>query len=313
MPVTLYTEKDLPRDRWERLCGDSLLNTPRFLSLWKGMGGYPLYIVDEVDDTFRAGLAGIVFGKGILRRFESHPRNLPGGMLYSPDVETEDRPDIISGLLDRLSRESFLRSVITPFDGTLAYERIDTRKYESHLVDLNDDSFVYRKNLQEHLKAAERRGAKVTEVSADDDTDAVVRLYGESVRKHSTVNTISAEFLRSLHEYSLCDERLLMLKAEIEGKIIGIRISFVERDRIINWQMLLDREYLHYKPGHLIMQRTLEIAREKNLAWMDMGSGPADSESLKKYKENWGGVAREKKYYVMYNTPGKIIYRWMKR
>ncbi|MCP4634501.1 MAG: hypothetical protein GY855_16355, partial [candidate division Zixibacteria bacterium] len=76
MTYKIYSDKDLSQEQWDNFLGDSFFLSTQFASLWRAKKGEPLYYLDEEDGAIKAGIGGVVFGKGLFKRFDSMPDGL---------------------------------------------------------------------------------------------------------------------------------------------------------------------------------------------------------------------------------------------
>ncbi len=305
MSLGLYSEKDVPRNKWAELTSNSLFTSPEFISLWNKIGGRALFVVDEADDEFIAGMAGMVFGGGLFRRFESMPRSLPGGIYFSKNISDKQKAISERAIYSELAKGGFLRSVINSDSMTLREFEYTVRKFETHIIELAD--YEPGKKIAEHLRAAGRRGGEAVDASVDDIDDLYSRSH-ETASKHGRNNPYGRAFYEALLNLAQTEKRIIILKVLHEGMPAAFRISFMERDRILNWQLYIDPRFKSIKPGFLLMQAVFDIARANEIKYIDMGSSPLDAESLVRYKESWGGKKMSRRYYVRYNIPGKILH-----
>jgi len=305
MAVKTYSLQNLPVDQWRELIGDSLLSSPEFLSLWCTPGGRGEVVCDERNGQFVSGMAGVIFGNGFLGRFESMPRSLPGGLFFAGNLDEQQRRDSARRIIAAISGKGHLRMVINSTDRIFGELGFSKKIMSTHTIELK--GFTPGKKVQEHMRAADRRGGEVKEV-VPEDNDALYGLAVESNKRHGRKLPYSREFFRNMIELSQQDSRLLILKVVCEDRPVAFRISVIESDHLINWQLYIDDRYSNIKPGVLLMKRVLETAEKKKLQNLNMGSSPEEAESLKRYKESWGGKEITIPYYVKHSMIGRILY-----
>jgi len=306
MAVRVYSEKDLPRDRWAGLTDKALLVSPEFISIWRSLKGRGIYFVDEQAGVFISGLAGIEFGKRPFKRFESMPRSLSGGILFSEEANEDKRIESENAIYTRISKSGFVRCVINGDNPVLRNYGFVEKNFATHFIELSN--YNPGKKVEEHLRAAARRGGEVLK-GVPDDVEALYELAHMSANKHGKDNPYSREFFGELLTLAQTDERIIILKVLFENRPAAFRISFMEREYIFNWQLYVDDRYKNIKPGFLLMQVVIETAKANGIKYINMGSSPTDAESLIKYKESWGGKEEKVPYYIRYNALGKILFR----
>jgi len=309
MAVRTYSAADLPIEKWKRLSNDSCLNSPWFVRVWETIGGTGRFIIDEINGEFAAGIAGVVFGKRF-KRYESMPRSLPGGIFADDRYSPHELQQSYHRIAAELKKKKSVRTVINSPESYWQKAGFECKVRTTHYLDIPEELDSLPAKVREHIKSGMKRGATVSELDAEKDLEAFLKLAGSSYVRLKAENPYPDRFWEDLFRLSQDDSRVILLKATYEEVMIGARISFIEQDIIINWQMYSDEGSWEFKPGYLMTEKIIEIARERGTRKIDLGGTPEGKESLAKYKEQWGGTKSEIPYYVRYSIPGIVLLKW---
>jgi lipid II:glycine glycyltransferase (peptidoglycan interpeptide bridge formation enzyme) len=309
----IYTDKDLPRSDWEELTNGSFFSSPQFASIWRAKGGRPMFYVDEERGKLRAGIAGVVFGQGMWHRYESMPSGLYGGPFFSKDFSMSDKGSFIDSFCQYVNSLRPLRVHIykpaTDINNTL----LTPCKASTHIIQLTDDYEQPEKKIIKHIRAAKKRGGMIEQINSGDDITGFYRLFKATYKRHRQRIVLPISLFQRLFDIARDDKRIVWLKVTYENKMIASRLAFIDNTELFSWQFVHDKEYSRLKPGYLLLDYMIQFAREQGLKSLNLGGSPEDAGSLQEYKERWGGVKREYRYYSYYSRLGKLLYRRRKR
>ncbi len=293
---------------WETLTDNSFINSPGFASIWKERGGTPIFIVDNDQGTYRAGLVLLVFGGKFYRRIESMPSGLPGGYFFAGDISPEVREEIVKKMDGTIKAYYPWRIVINGNSTNLIARGYTRALTGTHLLTVSENwETELDPGIREHLRAAARRGARVETFDNSRDLPQFFEMAKASEEAHGQKIRYTFRFFERLWELSQNDPRIIWLKAVHDDKMIGSRISFLEHGYLINWQLYLDGDSKSFKPGYLLMEHIMRQAQSLNIKYINMGGSPAEALTLQEYKEKWGGRETEVTYYIYHNLPGRLF------
>ncbi len=311
MRLLTFSAENLPRESWSVLTRNSIYASPEFARLWRPMNGRERFFICEPIDNPPAGMAGVVFGRCLLKRFQSMPDGLKGGPFFSKECDETDKRKFMAEIFFWLKSNSFIRADIHNSDYDFNIEGFQRRETKTHILDLFGDNFKpLSGKVRKHIRTGKRRGATIAMMHEKKPLDDIYDLAIKTAQRHNKRPKYSRQFLGELLKISADNDRILWPAVFADDKIIGSRICFIDQGRLLTWQYYSDKKYSHLKPGYLLLDYIINYAQDNNIKIIDMGWSPPDALSLIDYKEQWGGIAGSCSGYTYYNWLGKILYRW---
>lgn len=311
MSFKVYSTKNLPREKWSQLTNDSIYVSPEFASAWNTKGGREVFIVEESSNGFAAGLAGITFGRGLLKRFQSMPDGLDGGPYFSDSCSDTMKADFVQSFIDWLKSIYAIRADIHNPRCEIKSKCLARRETFTHVITLSDKSYQPPDaKIREHIRTGKRRGAVVGNMDSIEYLNDFYRLVVATEKRHGETPWYPKAFFEKFYEISRRDNRILWLTVQSDSRIIGSRICIIDDSQLLFWQFYSDKEYSDLKPGYLLMDHIINFAVEKGINRLNLGSSPPDAKSLIDYKQRWGGVRSIVPYYTYFSGFGKLIYKW---
>jgi len=309
MALKIYSADNLSVHQWSVLTKNSLYYSPEFVSLWRTMKGRDIFFVEEEGEQLLAGMAGVIFGRSYLSRFQSMPDGVYGGPCFSENCTVEQKQRFIDSVLDWLRSKKTMRIDIhnPPEDiENINFQRGDM---PTRIIPIEEKSFEPPDNkIRKHIRTGKRRGAVVSIFNNAGSLDDFFKLVEETSSRHSEKPRFSKEWFSGLLKISRDDNRILWLKVTDENKLIGSRICFIDKSQILAWQYYSDREYSHLKPGYLMMDYIINYAIENKIGTINLGWSPPEAETLLDYKKRWGGQENMLNYYTYFSRLGKLLY-----
>jgi hypothetical protein len=310
MSLKIYSAENLPVDQWSILTKNSLYCSAEFVRLWRTMNGRDIFFLEEDNNRIVAGMAGVMFGRSFLSRFQSMPDGVYGGPYYNENRTTDDKSQFIHSVFDWLQSEKILRIDIHNPSDRIEDNNFQRRDMVTHVIELEGESFEPPDNkIREHIRTGKRRGASVKIFDDVGSIDAFFELVKKTSRRHNEKPRFPKDWFRELLKISLVDERILWLAVIAEDKIIGSRICFIDRYQLLTWQYYSDKSYGHLKPGYLLLDFILNYALKRKIKAVNLGWSPPEAESLRDYKIRWGGREKTLDYYTYFSRLGNLIYR----
>jgi hypothetical protein len=266
MAFKVYFSNNLPEQPWSQLTDDWIYTNPEFAEVWRSLKGKPVFLVEEKENSFRAGMAGIMFGKSMFRRFQSMPDGLKGGPVYAEDITASEITQFINDICNWLKSMNVMRA-----DIHFPQNEIDTpffirRENETHILHLDRAKIEQReKNLRKHISAAKKRDSEIVIPGDISNIDQYYRLSVLTAERHGSKPRYPKRLLEKLLQLSLTDEHLVWPVVEYKGQPIAFRICFVERNEMFTWQYYSDKNYSQLRPGYLLLDYLINFALEKNI------------------------------------------------
>jgi len=311
MRLLTFSAENLPRQSWSALTRDSVYSSPEFARLWRTMNGRERFYICEPVDKPPAGMAGIVFGRGFLKRFQSMPEGFEGGPFFEKGCDNNFREQFKTEIIRKLKSELIIKADIHNPQEIEFDDVFEKTEYKRHLIHLHQKPHLPpRREVVKQIRAARKREARVTLFNDKKYLDEIFRLVIKTERRHNKEPRYSKQFFSELLKLSMKDKRILWVLAMFDDKIIGYYICFIDQTRLFTWQFYSDKKYSRLKPGYLLLDYIINFAQDNNIKSIDLGWSPPNALSLINYKERWGGVAESCTGYTYYNRLGKIIYRW---
>jgi lipid II:glycine glycyltransferase (peptidoglycan interpeptide bridge formation enzyme) len=90
-------------------------------------------------------------------------------------------------------------------------------------------------------------------------------------------------------------------------KIAAYMITFAFKKQVYFWDAASDLETLNLRPNDLLMGHSLSWAQSNNYENFNLGSTPAGSEGVVKFKEEWGGKLKSYPVYVKRTPLERLI------
>ena len=314
MSLKEFSSDNLHRDEWARLTGNCIYVSPEFASVWRTTGGREIFLVQESDGAIQAGIAGVVFGKKFLRRYQSMPDGLPGGAFFSPKCNQEHKSEFLRLFEAWLKSNRFIRADINLPPDENRFGIFEKHQGETHIIDLSHETYAPpRREVRKQIRAAKRREARVTMLNDEKYLKRFYELVIETESRHNQEPRYSPEFLSELLKLSIHDDRILWFIALVDEKIIGYHICFTDKNQLMTWQFYSDKRFSRLKPGYLLLDYIINYALEHNIKSVNMGASPPDADSLVDFKERWGGRKKTFEYYTYISLFGRPLYRWRSR
>jgi lipid II:glycine glycyltransferase (peptidoglycan interpeptide bridge formation enzyme) len=314
MSLKIFSEKNLPLDKWINLTDNSLYSSPQFVLVWKTMYKREIFMVLENEGIFKAGIAGMVYGNKFLRRFQSMPDGLAGGPFFDNSLSNEEREQFVDYLAKWFQSMNVIRADINEPQADLNSKYFTRRETYTHIVSLGNDSLEkLNPKIKEHIRTGAKRGTVIEILNDSKYIDDFYELVIVSEKRHGVKPRYSKQFFIELFNRFKEDKRVLWLMARAGDKMIGSRICFINNDQISLWQYYSDNEYNSFKPGELLIHHIFKYAMEIGLKYINLGWSPPGAGSLVAYKEKWGGVKTVFPYYTFFNRVGKLFYGWREK
>ncbi len=314
MAYKIISEEDISQKEWGDLTRNSFFVSPRFVSIWKAKKGEPLYYLDEENGAIKAGIAGIVSGKGFLKRFDSMPDGLFGGPFFAPDYDEEKQQRFFASFEKYIKENNYLRANINKPLKNIDSQMFQVQKVIEHVLELSDlGSQPLPRGIGTDVRGSMKRGARVELFGCDGDIDRLYYLAQTSAKRQGRKMIYSRQFFQELLKIAVGNKNILWLKAMLDDQMIASQLTFFERGEALNWFYFYDKKYSYYKPGYLLADYAIDHSIQNGIKYFSMGSTPGQIESVVKYKERWGCEERSYNNYVYLSFPGKLLCGWRRR
>lgn len=300
---------DVPVEQWRVLSRDSLFSSPDFVSVWEAWGARPIFFLEDDNGQVQAGMAGIVTGWWPVRRFESMTDGLYGGPFYAEAADESVSRSFERHVINYLKSHSIIRADIhhpvrAPHDHLMRRSSIPT-----HVVSVADEYHgPDHPKIREHLRSAHRGGGTVGVFADVGRLDEFYHLVERTERRHGLSPRYPREVFVRLMYLTHKDPRIIWLEVQYEGRMIASRISFIEREQVLNWQSFSDKRYSRIRANYLMLDHVLSIAQKRNITEVNLGWSPPDADTLIDFKRRWGGQATEYSSYTWLSRTGKLLY-----
>jgi len=312
MPLKIYSTDNIDREKWAKLTNNSFYSSPEFVSLWTAMDGRGIFIVDEDEELYQAGIAGIIYGRRFLRRFQSMPDGFKGGFHFLTELNDIVKSEFVQQVIDWFRSASIIRADIHAPDFKPDSKFFVNRTTETHIIDLkNWEDESINKNAQKVIRIGKKRGAEINRFENRKDIERFYELVVKSEKKHGGEPRYSKSFFEKLFDFAIDDKRILWLEGRKDDQLIASQINFIENNDLFLWQYYADHQFQSLKPGYLLNDYCINWAIENKMKSVNLGWTPPLAEGLSDYKKKWGAHKEPFHYYTFYGGfLGKLIYQW---
>ncbi len=311
MSLKIYSAEDLPGNLWSTITKNSLYSAPEFVRIWRTMKGRDIFFLEENGGRQTAGMAGVMFGRSFLSRFQSMPDGVYGGPYFSDDYATNKKGLFVQSVFNWLRAKRVMRVDIHNPSIEIDNRYFRREDMVTQVISLTRGSFTPPDSkIREHIRTGKRRGAEISVFDKIDYLDDFFELVKKTSRRHNEKPRFPKEWFGELLKLSVNDNRILWLAAFTENKMIGSRICFIDQSQLLTWQYYSDREYGHLKPGYLLLDYIINYAIERKIKTINLGWSPPEAEFLRNYKKRWGGQEIVLNCYTYVSQLGKRLYSW---
>ena len=301
----LCTEPPL---EWTALCRAhrSLIHTPAWQSLLtRSFGAFPLFALgSDGKDAF----ALTVFPAGPFRiAYAGFPT---GGLVGARQFTTTLVDQLVSADFPRTVH--LMRLVATPFPEPLLLNYPHAETWETIVPDLSSwQEEQLPANVRRNLRKARKNKVQIRKAEQCD-TEALFRLYRETIRRHGGIRRYPLNYFRQLLELARKTPALQCWLAVLDGAVVAFITLAREGDTIYYLHGAVAHSYQRYRPGDLAFNAAIRWAKEEGASQFNMMSSPLNQPSLVRYKEKWGGVTRKQRTYDLPLRPAAAhLFRWL--
>lgn len=194
--------------------------------------------------------------------------------------------------------------------GSIGYSRelpvaqIDRR--QGHIVDLSlfpDEraflsalSGITRSNLQ---RKAWRSGIRVRRA---DDRDAVAwlaRQHGIEMGAKVGGKVKAADFFSGIVERFEAGREWRVYLGDINGRTVAGLLVICWREYVEYLTPVFDSQFRDLQPSSAVLYAAMEECRAEGFRWWNFGGTWLSQDGVRRFKESWGAIAREYRYYVL--------------
>jgi len=311
MPFKIYSIDDLPGNEWSILTKNSVYSSPEFARVWRTMNGKEIFFTEENNGKLSAGMAGVIFGRYFLKRFQSMPDGLNGGAFFAEDCSIEEERRFMRSVCDWLRLNRFIRADIHNPASEINIKDYKKEDMITHIIRLDGESILPPgSNVKKHIRTGKRRGAMIAIIDNNKYLDNFYKLVKKTSKRHKEKPRFSKEFFAELLKLSANNDNILWLAIFSGDIMIGSRICFIEQSQLLAWQYYSDKEYSHLKPGYLLLDYIINFAIKRGIRTINLGWSPFGAMSLIDFKKRWGGREKTFPCYTYFSPLGKLVYVW---
>lgn len=279
--VTSRTSDVFHSPEWARVLADTYGFEPKAKLL-----------LDE-EGKPRAGLAYVDVDDARGRRLVS----MPFSDFCDPLVDDSSDWDTLTADLPLDSVPATIRCLRHPMvDGrwvetaSFAWHRVDSSRPEA------DAWAAIDSGARRAIRKAAARGVEVSPATGEAELRAFFELHLR-VRKHKYGLLAQPwRFFEAIWEHFLADGNGTLLLARVDGQLLGAVLYLKWRDTLYYKFNASDPSGLEVRPNDLLMWSGVDAARERGLAWVDLGVSDWEQEGLVRYKRKYAteeGVVRK--------------------
>jgi CelD/BcsL family acetyltransferase involved in cellulose biosynthesis len=154
----------------------------------------------------------------------------------------------------------------------------------------------FRANTRGHVRQAERAGLTVRVTRAPEDMERFYALNVATRKKHGLIPQ-PRRFFRNIQRHVIDEDAGFLMLCEHEGRAIAADVQLVFKDTLTGKYNASDARYLHLRPNHLLMQRTVKLGAALGYRSIDLGRCELENEGLRRFKLGWGATETPLSYY----------------
>lgn len=291
MQVITGPFSSIPEKFGQQLSDNSLLNSPRFISLWEAMGGRPLYwTVLDSDSRVILTVGSVEFRKPLRRSLQM----LADGLYFRP-IFQEFPDEVISQakevLWNTIRSKGYGRVHLVDFDNSLnSLDASDLIEGETLIVKIETPDWLPPdKKLLSERRKAERENIAVVKFDCDKHFDRFMELMSHTEARHDRRPKYNEQFFKSLARLSETDWRVDWTYVEVDRQPAASHINLIEGDMLINWQVYYDKQFSWLKPNQYLLIDAVRRGWDRGVRRVNFGATPKTAEGVRAYKEKWGG------------------------
>ncbi|HBE72717.1 MAG TPA: hypothetical protein DDW31_01210 [candidate division Zixibacteria bacterium] len=302
----LLGPEKLDRDGWEALArespGGTVYHTADWAGLWPAAFPHfrPVFAVGVEDGRYQAGLPAVVRGRFPFARIYSMPMGAYGGMLVRRGLVGRAE-DYFEGLLRALDRLRPCLAEIVDFDGRqgfLSKYGFARREARTHVVDLEASRSLSRQKTKRGAVQSAKRGIVVRDLADEADLSDCHRLLRQRDRGYGQATKYPPGFLRQLW-LGLAPRGLARIGLAVrDSRIIGFTADLAFGDTVTYWDGASDPGFRRLRPADALIQATIDWGLKLGCRRLNLGGSPPGADGLVRFKENWGGQARDYGVYT---------------
>lgn len=298
--------RELPDSLRLQLDKNSFFGSPGFAELWESMGGTPVCWMSIDNGVTIAALVGVEFRRRPVTRFQAMPDGCYERLFLS-DVGAAKRPKFVNELLSVVMKAGYAKTYISDYFKEFGLEHDAGANWcETLVVDISaPDWLPPDSKLQSEIRKAAREGVEIHAFDANSHLDGFMDLMTRSEKRHGRRPKYSREFFLRLAKLAETDGRVKWLYVHREGVPVVSHIYLVDAPMALNWQIYYDKEFSSLKANQFTMFTTARMLTRSGVTQLNLGATPPDAESVKSYKEKWGGVS--------YRYPMSVRKSWLGR
>jgi CelD/BcsL family acetyltransferase involved in cellulose biosynthesis len=318
MRYLLLEPDQLDRREWESLLSDSpaasIYHTAEWAGLWPAaFKGFRAWFAVAADgEGYLAGLPALARGRWPVVRIYSMPMGTYGGMVARPGLSGRAE-DHCRRLLATLQRLRPCLTELVDFEerlGFLAKHGFQRRQARTHIADLEAHRRQSKQKTKRGAIQSAKRGVEVKELTREAELGRCYELLVKRDRGYGQTTKYPPEFLKRLWKDLQPLGRAQIGLAVHESRIIGFAANLCYDRTLTYWDGASDPEFKSLRPADALIQAAMAWGLEKGCRWFNLGGSPPGAQGLMRFKESWGGQAREYGVYTRQAGWYKTLSGW---
>jgi hypothetical protein len=299
---------DLPDSMRSQFDSHSFFGSTGFARVWESIGGTAVCWMLVDKESVIAALTGVEFRGRPLTRFQAMPDGCYA-RLYTTARAQDERVRLGQELMSGIERTGYAGVYVADYFHEFGVEDdAGARQYETLVVDISTPNWrPPDAKLQSEIRKAEREGVVFSKFSVREQFDGFMRLMAKTEQRHERRPRYTREFFLKLAELAALDDRIRWLQVERDGSPVVSHIYLVEQTMALNWQIYFDKGFSHLKANQYLMYTAAKSLAASGVKYLNLGATPPDADSLRSYKEKWGGVAHTYSVVVRKSWLGRVL------
>ncbi|RKX19549.1 MAG: hypothetical protein DRP35_07525 [Candidatus Zixiibacteriota bacterium] len=303
--IRQLSDKEIQEEQLKQFPEYNLFSSIGFCNLWECMGGKALFWTAFEGDKVIGVMPSVEFGIKKLKRIQSMPDGCYSNLLCNDDFQRDEiEKQIFNEILKAGYLKIFVNDYFHKYSSVKNYDRI---KCNTTLVEIFPDWIPSDKKLVSEINKAERENVEIQEFVYEKHFDNFIYLMKSTEKRHGRKPKYPDIFFNKLASFSEKNNSVQWLVVEYENEIAASHINFIVQDTLLSWQIYFNKKFSFLKPNQFLLFRAARDAAKKGVTKLNLGASPDNADSLKYYKDKWGGVNYEYPCYVKKNWLGRLL------
>ncbi len=303
--VRPLSDKEIQTEQLQEFSGYNLFSSIDFCNLWQCVGGKALFWTVFENNKIIGVLPTVEFGMKNFKRLQSMPDGCYSNLLCDDNFL---RDEIEKQIFNKILSAGYLKIFIYDYSNKyLSINKFDKVKCNTVLMEISQEWIPPDKKLIAQISKAEREKVEIQKFVYKKHFEKFIKLMKATEKRHGRKPKYPDQFFKELAFLSEKNDNIQWLVVEHENELATSHINFITQNTLLSWQIYFDKKYSFLKPNQFLIFHAAREAVQKGITKLNLGASPEQADSLKYYKNRWGGINYEYFCYVKKNWLGKLL------